>query len=313
MLSSTDGWAVVSPTPRFDNVNESIIRWDGTKWSNVTTQAYFESLDMVSSNDGWAVGPSGTIFRWDGTKWSRVENPTNYPLESVDMVSSTDGWAVGRRAVIMRWNGTSWSLARGEVAGAWLWSVDMVSSSDGWAVGSGGDIMRWDGISWEYVTSPTTKHLFSVDMVNSTDGWAVGSDGCIIHWDGASWSNVTSPTTAWLSCVDMVSSTDGWIVGADGIYRWQEEVAGFPTDYLIIIIAVIVVVVVVVWFFIRNRQAHTRTERVVPAVKVQEKKGNASDIFTWSWVQIPPPAVFTTYLVDVRGVFTLTYLSLRGC
>jgi hypothetical protein len=87
-----------------------------------------------------------------------------------------------------------------------------------------------------------------------------GSDGCIIHWDGASWSNVANPTDAWLSCVDMVNSTDGWIVGADGIYRWQEEVAGFPTDYLIIIIAVIVVVVVVVWFFIRNRIAHTRTE-----------------------------------------------------
>jgi uncharacterized membrane protein YcaP (DUF421 family) len=51
----------------------------------------------------------------------------------------------------------------------------------------------------------------------------------------------------------MVNSTDGWIVGADGVYRWQ-EVAVFPTDYLIIIIAVVVVLVVVAWFSIKNRQ-----------------------------------------------------------
>jgi hypothetical protein len=147
----------------------------------------------------------------------------------------------------------------------------MVSSNDGWAVGDSGIIIRWDGTSWNNVTSPAMKHLFSVNMVNSTDGWAVGSDGCIIHWDGASWSNATSPTGAWLSDVDMVSSTDGWIVGADGIFRWQ-EVAGFPTACLIVIIAVVIVVVVFVWFFGRNRQAHTRTERAVPTHQVSRSK-----------------------------------------
>jgi peptidoglycan/xylan/chitin deacetylase (PgdA/CDA1 family)/photosystem II stability/assembly factor-like uncharacterized protein len=269
MVSSNEGYAIafdiVSP------LNESVIRWDGANWSNVTTiPGYFRSVDMVSSTEGWAVGYGAYIMRWDGTSWSRVEGPTNYsvelrgevievpfnyPLESVDMVSSTEGWAVGEKAVIIRWNGTTWTLARGpELAGApWLWSVDMVSSTEGWAVGSGGDIMRWDGTSWEYVTSPTTKHLFSVNMVDSTDGWAVGSDGCIIHWDGTSWSNVASPTTAWLNSIDMVSSTEGWIVGADGnIYRWQEEEApDFPIAYSIIIGAIVVAVVVL--FFLRKR------------------------------------------------------------
>jgi uncharacterized membrane protein len=64
-------------------------------------------------------------------------------------------------------------------------------------------------------------------------------------------------------------SSEGWVVGADGIYNWQEEVAGFPTNYLIIIIAVIVVVVAVVWFFIKNRRVRTK-----------RKKGNAGDVST---------------------------------
>jgi photosystem II stability/assembly factor-like uncharacterized protein len=274
MVSSTEGYAIAYKDAAAYEYNEVIIRWDGTSWNNLATvHGIFKSIDMVSSTDGWVVGPGATIMRWDGTSWNSVEQitypvelpgavveePLNLPLESVNMISSTEGWAVGQRAVIVRWNGTKWSVEKEpEFMGApWLWSVDMVSSTDGWAVGSGGDILRWDGTSWEYVTSPipANKHLFSVDMVSSTDGWAVGSDGCIIHWDGTSWSNVTSPTTVWLKCVDMVSSTEGWIIGAYGIYRWREA-ADFPADYLIIITAVIVVVVVVVGVFIKNRMHH---------------------------------------------------------
>src|SRR3989337_1600934 len=106
MVNSTEGWEISKRTDGYGN-NQSIIRWDGTSWKNVTspTAGVLTSVDMVNSTDGWAVGFSGIIIRWDGAKWSRVDNPTNYPLESVDMVSSTDGWAVGRRAVIMRRNG----------------------------------------------------------------------------------------------------------------------------------------------------------------------------------------------------------------
>jgi len=249
-------FAVVIP------INESVIRWDGASWKNVTTpRSYLRSVDMISSTYGWAVGYGGYTIRWDGINWIQVESPTNTPLESVSVISETDAWAVGSNKYdsgIFHWNGTGWNIVESPeiVATRTLWSVDMVSSSDGWAVGDSGIIMMWDGVTWKNVTSPIPvgKHLFSVNMVNSTDGWAVGSDGVIIHWDGTSWSNVASPTGAWLSCVNMVSSTDGWIVGADGVYRWQ-EVAGFPTGYLIIIIGV-VAVVIVAWFLVRNKIAH---------------------------------------------------------
>jgi hypothetical protein len=267
MVSSNEGYAIalneVSPS------TESVIQWDGTKWSKVTTPpGYFNSVDMVNSTDGWAVGNAGVVIRWNGTNWNRIEEtanytvelgggqviekPLNFPLESVDMLSSTEGWAVGQRAVIIRWNGTNWSLEKEpEYMGApWLWSVDMVSSTDGWAVGSGGDIVHWDGTSWKYVKNPAWGHLFSVDMVSSTDGWAVGSDGCVIHWNGTSWNNATSPTAAWLHKIVMVSPNDGWILAADGVYHWQGE-ADFPVAYPIIIGAVVIVAVAL--FFLRKR------------------------------------------------------------
>jgi hypothetical protein len=195
---------------------------------------------------------------------------------------------VASLTVNARAEGWSWIKVADDVN---LQSVDMVNLNDGWAVGDSGIIIRWDGVTWKNVTSPIPagKHLFSVNIVNSTDGWAVGSDGVIIHWDGASWSNVASPTGAWLSCVDMVSSTDGWIVGADGVYRWQ-EVAGFPTACLVVIIAVVIVVVVCVWFFRRNRQAHTRTERVVPTHQVSRSKGMRETlplVLRYLWCYLP--------------------------
>jgi len=199
------------------------VRAESWSWSKIASPAgEYLSVDMVNSNDGWAVGFDGAIIHWDGKSWNNVPSPTSYKLVSVDMVSSTEGWAIAQRI-------------------------------DGYQTNQ--SIIRWDGTSWNNVTSPTAAMLTSVDMVSSTDGWAVGSDGCIIHWDGTSWSNVTSPTGAWLYCVNMVSSTDGWIVGADGIYRWQEEVTGFPADYLIVVFAVVVANIKVVLLLIRNRRA----------------------------------------------------------
>jgi photosystem II stability/assembly factor-like uncharacterized protein len=263
MINPEEGWAIAGNIGGWGN-NNSIIKLDGTTWQNLSEPVSVEALDMMSSTDGWAVGPAGITLHWDGTNWTRVETPINGPLESVDFINSNDGWAVGRRVqysginYMLHWNGTGWNAVESPkmVGTRTLWAVDMVSSSDAWAVGDSGLIIRWDGTTWQNVTSPTTKHLFSVNMVNETDGWAVGSDGCILRWDGASWSNVASPTGAWLNCVNMVSSTDGWIVGADGIYRWQ-EVTGFPTIYLIIISAIIAIIVVA-WFLIRKRLIQCR-------------------------------------------------------
>lgn len=59
------------------------------------TETYFQSIDMISSTEGWAVGNEGAIMRWDGTNWKIVTSPTASVLKSVDIVSSTDGGIVG--------------------------------------------------------------------------------------------------------------------------------------------------------------------------------------------------------------------------
>ena len=66
-------------------------------WSRVenTTDQYFQSIDMIDSTDGWAVGSEGAIIRWDVAKWNNVASPTIAWLSFVDMINCIDGWIVG--------------------------------------------------------------------------------------------------------------------------------------------------------------------------------------------------------------------------
>jgi hypothetical protein len=116
--------------------------------------------------------------------WETVTGPTTGILNSVFMVSSSEGWAVGDGGVILHYTGGSWSLYAGSPTTEDLWSVFMVSSSEGWAVGNSGVILHYAAGSWSLQTSPTTDKLYSVHMSSSTDGWAVGDGGVILHYLG---------------------------------------------------------------------------------------------------------------------------------
>ena len=125
------------------------------------------ALAVVSANDIWAVGNSGTYGgqrstlaeHWNGSTWSIAPTP-NGPNEvnwllGADAVASNDVWAVGysatnppeqsfRRTLIEHWNGSAWSvipspnptppLSGGPVSNE-LYGVAAVSANDVWAVG----------------------------------------------------------------------------------------------------------------------------------------------------------------------------------
>jgi len=134
-------------------------------WTSPTTLNLYDVF-MVSASDGWAVGLGGTIIRWNGSSWSNVTSPTPYLLESVFMVSASDGWAVGSGGTIIHWDGSSWSNVTSPTTAA-LRSVFMVSASDGWAVGYGGTIIRWTGTVWipEFSTAILMPLLMTLSLV----------------------------------------------------------------------------------------------------------------------------------------------------
>jgi photosystem II stability/assembly factor-like uncharacterized protein len=188
------------------------------------------SVYMLSSNEGWAVGYH-TILRWNGEKWLEFESP-QVNFKSVYMLSPNEGWAAGsayEKNVVYYWDGSDWQ----EFATLPFWfnSIYILSSSEGWAVSNYGVIYRWDGNNWSEVRAAAInqKDLNSVYMLSSTEGWAVGGgigqSGILLRWNGDVWQEVEAPQELpGLNSVYMLSSSEGWAVGGGTILRWNGSV-----------------------------------------------------------------------------------------
>ena len=134
-------------------------------WTSPTTSTLI-SVSMVGASDGWAVGSDGTIIRWNGTDWSNVTSPTTNHLKSVFMVDASEGWAVGAWGTIIHWNGADWSNVTSPTT-EWLESGYIVSTGDGWVVGQSGTIIRWTGTEWipEFTTAILMPLLIGLTLV----------------------------------------------------------------------------------------------------------------------------------------------------
>lgn len=210
------------------NLGSFDVSQEVTKWITVTspTPNTLESVDMISANDGWAVGSLGTILHWNGLEWEVIASPTTRVLRAVSMVTATDGWAVGDGGTVLRWDGQQWSISTSPITNKSLREVEMVSSTDGWITGGGGGtsgvIFHWNGSAWTEVSTPTSEALYDVAMISSVDGWTTDRYGRILHWDGDQWSIVTHFPNEWLNTTDMVSTADGWTAGEFGrIKSWD--------------------------------------------------------------------------------------------
>jgi hypothetical protein len=233
--TSSNCWAVGTYSHNGADLNQAL-RWNGTRWSQVT----------VPSPGGTASGGSSKLF-------------------GVYCKSSTDCWAVGyyqnggpRLDEALLWNGTKWSAvtvpAPGGTAGSdvnELFDVWCTAASNCWAAGEYGSFgpnetlfnqaLHWNGSTWSVVSTPNPggtatndqSTLESVRCTSAGNCWAVGLDGTIspptwlneaLHWNGASWSLVTTPSPggtatgdfSYLAGLSCASATSCWAAGAYG-------------------------------------------------------------------------------------------------
>jgi photosystem II stability/assembly factor-like uncharacterized protein len=204
-----------------------ILHYTGGSWNTITPPpgSYFlNSVFMVSSTEGWAVGeqlatphPTGIILHYTVTggvgTWAIFPAPSSPgptpPLKSVFMLNANEGWAVGDNATILHYTVTG---------GVGTWNLVVVSGSPG--------------------LTPYAN-LTSVFMLSPISGWAVGglqttgfpgsaNDApVIIYWDGTKWEPVAVPsipggitsvghTSGLLKSVFFTGPNDGWAVGYPG-------------------------------------------------------------------------------------------------
>lgn len=200
-------------------------------WKQVASDVSSDlnSISMLSSDAGFAVGTSGTILQWDGSKWVSVVSPTTLDLTSVSIGSPNSGWSVSGTTVL-NWNGTNWSQVAGS-PNLPFQGVD-ADTNNAWLVGGfmvcspicndlAGFISQWNGSSWSTSYSQH-KYLYAIDMLNTTDGWAVGDIfdpsnplPAILRWDGFNWNDQVHPPVRGLYDISALDSNSAWTVGSD--------------------------------------------------------------------------------------------------
>ena len=239
-VASNDEWIVGSAV----GAVSSIAHWNGVAWTafappNVPVAVNLNSIQMLSSSDGWAVGQGGAIIRWDGSSWKSIASPVASPnnLRSVWLASSADGWAVGDAGApalsqIFRWNGANWNLYQTSPVAAQLNAIHGTGTTNVFAVGNSPGagsppaIVRWTGgPAWTNISPAGVAvglNLYGVFVVNPSLAFAVGDTGTMLRWDGTLWASILSGTPNTLRGIWMVSGTDGWAVGDAGtIVRWN--------------------------------------------------------------------------------------------
>jgi hypothetical protein len=91
------------------------------------------SIEMISPDEGWAVGAGGLIMHYMDGLWQQVGSPTGNNLSSLAMVSSNEGWAVGSGGAILHYQGGSWQQINIPETFCDFSSVSMISADEGWA------------------------------------------------------------------------------------------------------------------------------------------------------------------------------------
>jgi hypothetical protein len=192
------------------------------------------------------------VERWNGTKWSIVTSnvpsgSTGSYLNGVSCTSTTNCFAVGYfttasnpgRTLIERWNGTRWLVLAGANAtgslGSYLSGVSCTSTTSCAAVGYSYDskatktlAARWSGTKWSVVASPNPagdeSNLLGVSCAGTgciAAGYYTSAQGSgrtlVERWNGTKWSIASSPNPAgsdsYLNGVSCASATSCVAVG----------------------------------------------------------------------------------------------------
>ena len=173
--SSSDVWA--------GGASSTLLHYDGTSWSQVSTQIpNVDSIWGSGPSDVWFVG-STRVLHWNGSGLANAASFTG-PLLAVSGSGPNDVWVTGANTYMHHYNGTSWSLVF-PGAGSTYFAVFARTATEVWAgsVTPGKETTRWNGINWTPYKADARVFFHSIAGEAANDLWAAGNS-LVGHWTG---------------------------------------------------------------------------------------------------------------------------------
>ena len=231
-VNENDGWAIVDET-LYPSPGSYLAHWDGKAWIKVIDTPPLYDIEMLSANDGWAVGKSGVMYRWGGQIWQVYHSPVTNDrwITDLSFVSENDGWAIVDHEAVIRWNGFEWQEMSFPDKISPL-RISMSSATAGWIIGDDETnyfiFILWDGKNWAQSTSDQPlipdDSIANITALPNGEAWGVFDygDSQIWHWDGISWKPYKPMKLPRTKAMDFISSGEAWIVGEEGyLAHWD--------------------------------------------------------------------------------------------
>jgi hypothetical protein len=143
---------------------------------------------------GWIDTNTGVLVHYDGA--FETELITDAPIQAIDMVSSNEGWAVGGGdgwPIVLHYLNGTWSPVAVDYNGGFF-DIHMLNRDEGWAVGRSGwfpwpeDFFHYYKGTWTRFVSPTGNATLSVRTIDPTHAWAVSMGnyeyGGLLYFEG---------------------------------------------------------------------------------------------------------------------------------
>ena len=158
MVSASEGWAVGGEVVAHDHNGA----WTTLNSAELPAHSNLASVTMISSNEGWAVGDTGSsalILHYHHGRWQPDISSLSSPydkLVSIAMVSSDEGWAGGKEE-------NASLLVHYTRAGG-----------------------------WSQVFTPFNVTFKAFSMISPTKGWAIDDQHTYVHFFRGKWTEVRS-------------------------------------------------------------------------------------------------------------------------
>lgn len=222
-------------------INQSLYSQNWVQISSGTAQNLW-GVDVVSSQNVYAVGDQGTIFFSSngGNSWISQASGTTSFLNSVSFLNTSLGWAVGENGTRLYTNngGNNWNYQYNGT-GSSIGSIGFFNTQNFTTVAGAGEIYSTSdgGTSWNPNSPVTINNLWSIKVINTNIAYASGGAGTIIKTidGGLSWSSLTSGVTDILWDIDFLDADIGYAVGDNGVIlktidggaNWSAQTSGF--------------------------------------------------------------------------------------
>ena len=217
------------------------LRWDGSRWREVTLPAgafHLEGVSASGPDDAWVVGNGRNAFaaHWNGQSWTR-QRPFGVTEDYLLNGVATDGgkaWFAGNGpagGVVLEWKDREFHNVLN--AGGTLRAIT-ARAGHVWAVGASEKRTpliwhRTDNGTWETTETPEIPEggLNRVWQISPSDVWAVGeitagpdnlevryAQPLVLHWDGSRWTRVEVPVPrGTLHGITAFGPDDLWVSG----------------------------------------------------------------------------------------------------